>query len=110
VKKWVVVVLLLALFQNWDRLSGMVDHSAPLAVTSDHAVVLYATSWCGYCRKARELLRSRGVAFVEHDIERSAEGRRQYEALKGRGVPLLVVNGTVIRGYSEQAILAALAR
>ncbi len=109
-KKWILVVLLVALVQHRETVSGLFDRSEPLAATSDQRVVLYATSGCGYCRKARELLRSRGVAFVEHDIERSAEGRHQYEALKGHGVPLLVINGTVIRGYNQEAILAALQR
>jgi glutaredoxin len=109
-KKWLLATLLVAAFQCWELVSGVFYHSAPLAAPAASKVVLYATNWCGYCRKARELLRSRGVAFVEHDIERSAEGRRQYDALRGRGVPLLVVNGTVIRGYSEQAILSALQR
>ena len=71
-------------------------------------VVLYATEWCGYCRKARRFLQENDIPFVEYDIEKSAEGRRQYEALNGRGIPLLKVKGTVIRGYSPEAIMAAL--
>ncbi|MDG6404450.1 glutaredoxin family protein, partial [Pseudomonas quasicaspiana] len=44
----------------------------------------------------------------EYDIEKSDEGRKAYEALGGRGIPLIDVNGTIIRGFSEEAILAAL--
>lgn len=107
-KKLVLVVLMLAAWQNWDRLTGAFTRPEPIADAGSADVVLYATSWCGYCEKTRKLLRERGVPFVEHDIERSPEGRRQYEALNGRGVPLLVVKGKVVRGYSAPAILAAL--
>lgn len=49
------------------------------------------------------------MPFVERDIERSAEARREYQALNGRGVPLLVIRGTVVvQGYSPREILKAL--
>ena len=72
-------------------------------------VTMYATSWCGYCAKARALFRAEGVAFVEHDIERSPEANAQHKALGGRGVPLIVIGNQTIKGYSEQRIRAALA-
>ncbi|WP_434673600.1 hypothetical protein [Pseudomonas sp. R1-15] len=37
------------------------------------------------------------------------EARKAYEALGGRGIPILDVNGTLIRGYEPQNILKALA-
>jgi glutaredoxin len=107
-KKILLVVVALAAIQNWDRLTGAFSRPEPIADVGAGDVVLYATTWCGYCEKTRKLLRERGVPFVEHDIERSADARKRFEALGGRGVPLLVVKGTVIRGYSPQGILAAL--
>ncbi len=107
-RKLVLVVLALAALQNWDRITGVFARPAPITNVGPADVVLYSTAWCGYCERTRRLLSERSVPFVEHDIERSPEGRRQYEALNGRGVPLLVVKGKVLRGYSPQAILAAL--
>lgn len=68
-------------------------------------VVLYATSWCGYCKKTRELLRDNGIAYTEYDIEKSERGRREYDELKGRGIPLMVIDGQVVRGYDANQIL-----
>ncbi|MEN3142226.1 glutaredoxin domain-containing protein [Ochrobactrum sp. WV_118_8] len=34
-------------------------------------VLLYVTSWCPYCRRAKALLTKKGVAFTEVDIEAS---------------------------------------
>ncbi len=48
------------------------------------------------------------MPYIEYDIERSPEGRRQYDALRGRGVPILTVGDTVVRGYNRREILALL--
>ncbi len=53
-------------------------------------------------------MRNENIEFIEYDIEKSREGREQYEKLNGRGVPLIVVKGKIIRGYNPQAIKAAL--
>ncbi len=76
-------------------------------------ITLYSTVWCGYCKKARSWLRSSGLPYVEKDIEKDDGARREYqEAGKGyTGVPLIVVNGQPLRGFSrpavEQAVLKA---
>ncbi len=53
-------------------------------------------------------MRDENIEFIEYDIEKSREGREQYDKLNGRGVPLLVVKGNIIRGYNPQAIKTAL--
>ena len=35
-------------------------------------VVVYGTSWCGYCAKTKDLLKSKGVSFLDKDIEKDA--------------------------------------
>lgn len=108
-KKWFLIVAALVLVQEWDRITVAFVQPESIPGVGPGDVVLYATSWCGYCEKTRQFLRARGVPFVEHDIERSAEGRRQYQALNGRGVPLLVIRGTmIVHGYSPKEILRAL--
>ena len=108
-KKWFLILAVLVLIQEWDRITVAFARPEPVVGVGAGEVVMYATSWCGYCAKTREFLRARGIPFVEHDIERSAEARRQYQALNGRGVPLLVIRGTmVVHGYSPKAILRAL--
>ena len=102
----VVCLLALGLWLNWDRIDRFFDGEP--AVTGSGDVVLYATDWCGYCRKTRELFEEQGVTYREYDIEKSEEGMRRYEALGGNGVPVVDIRGTVIHGYDEKGILAAL--
>jgi glutaredoxin len=66
------------------------------------AVELYSTSWCPYCKNAREFLRSRGIPFVEYDVEKDRDAARRKMALdKRRGVPFAMINGKPVHGFSE---------
>ena len=51
------------------------------AKTAAERVVMYTTSWCPYCERASALLKRKGVAFQEIDIEAQPEQR---EAMIGR--------------------------
>lgn len=104
-KKLLAILIVFALYQNWDR---MVRVFRPAVAVQQGDVVLYATAWCGYCQKTRTFLADQNIPYVEYDIEKSGEGRHQYNELKGSGVPLLNIKGTVVRGYNPDGIMAAL--
>jgi glutaredoxin len=109
-KKFALIMLLVVVYQNWGKIENIFNPSSavPTQVATQARVTLYATDWCGYCKQTRRFLDSKGIPYTEFDIEKSAEGRKAYEALGGRGIPLIDVNGTLIRGFSEDEILAAL--
>lgn len=77
-------------------------------------VVLYGTSWCGYCKKAREWLTRKGVSFVDRDVEKdedaAAELARKARAagVRPTGVPVIDVRGKLILGFDPRQIDAAL--
>ena len=71
-------------------------------------VVLYATSWCGYCKLARDFFSANKIPYVEYDIETSAEGKAQYQRLHGNGIPLVIIHGTVIGGYNPDKMKSLL--
>jgi glutaredoxin len=70
-------------------------------------VTLYMTDWCGYCRKARELLQTLDVDLVEYNVEKNREKYAEFKAKGGRGVPLIDVEGLVIKGYNAESIKSA---
>lgn len=109
-KKFVLILLLVVVYQNWGKIENFIHPSSAVSaqVQQNAKVTLYATDWCGYCKKTRRFLDSKGIPYTEFDIEKSKEGRAAYEALGGRGIPLIDVNGTLIRGFSPEEILAAL--
>lgn len=97
-KLWLVVVIALA-FKGWGWVRS--EMREPILVT-DANVELYATDWCGYCAKTRELFEKNGIEYVEFDIEKDAEAHARFKAMGGNGVPLTVINKDVIYGYSER--------
>ena len=69
-------------------------------------ITMYSTSWCGYCRQARRFMTSKGYPFVELDVEKDPAAGRDFARITGGrgGVPVIVVNGTVLRGFDSAAI------
>jgi glutaredoxin len=70
-------------------------------------VVMYATSWCPYCKQQREYFADKGIPYEEVDVEASREGELTYQALKGTGYPLTYVGYRRFSGYQGEPILAA---
>lgn len=103
-KKLIFISIAILVFQKWGAINNVIN---PPDYSSDQ-VVLYATAWCGYCKKARELLAENNVPYYEYDIEKSKEGKEQHRKLGGKGIPLLVINGDVIKGYNPNKIMQSL--
>lgn len=84
--------------------------SSPQSSTSADAgkVILFSTSWCSYCKQARNLFKKNNIAFTEYDVESDYIAYQKFRAYGGRTVPLIVINGEILEGYSQQAILNTL--
>ncbi len=72
-------------------------------------VILYGTTWCGYCAAAREFFDANGIRYTEYDTEKTTEGYEGHRKLGGGGVPLIVVGGDVMHGYNEAGLRQVLA-
>jgi len=77
--------------------------------SSKGRVKMLTTAWCGYCRQARAYLSGKGIPFEDLDVEKSAQGKQEYAALKGRGVPVILVGSQRMDGF-EQAGLESMLR
>jgi glutaredoxin len=78
----------------------------PGSALSAKEVVLYSTTWCGFCKKARKFFRSKGIAFKEYDVENSVKGRRDYAKLGGGGVPIILVGNRRLNGFSADRFMS----
>lgn len=65
-------------------------------------VVMYSTSWCAYCKKAKKYFNRKGIQFTEYDIERNAEAKKQYQEMGATGVPVILVGTKRMNGFSEK--------
>lgn len=64
------------------------------------SVVMYSTSWCGYCKKAARHFRQKKIPFTEYDIEKSAKAANEYKKLRGRGVPIILIGDRRMNGFN----------
>jgi glutaredoxin 3 len=71
-------------------------------------VAMYATGWCPYCTRARQLLERKQVSFELIDIDGSRELRQQMIARSGRtSVPQIFVGDTHVGGCDDLHALEA---
>jgi glutaredoxin 3 len=69
-------------------------------------VKVYTTSWCGYCRSAKALLKRKGVAFEEIDCTRDPDTRLWLMQQSGmRTVPQIFIDGVPVGGFDDIAAL-----
>lgn len=65
-------------------------------------VVMYASSWCSYCSRARSLLESKGVALEVIDVDVAPGAREEMISRSGRtSVPQIFIGERHIGGSDE---------
>lgn len=72
-------------------------------------VVMYTTSWCGFCARARRLFTDKGVPFTDIDVENVEGAREEMRARSGgrNTVPQVFIDGRHIGGYDDTRALDA---
>ena len=70
-------------------------------------VEIFTKFTCGYCHRAKSLLKDKDVAFTEHDISMGGPKRGEMiERANGRTtVPQIFIGGTHVGGYDDLAAL-----
>jgi glutaredoxin len=68
-------------------------------------VLMYSASWCSVCTRARRYFRAEGIPFRELDVDKSRVARRQYERMNAKGVPVILVGGKRMNGFSVKRFL-----
>lgn len=65
-------------------------------------VEIYTKSYCPFCQRAKELLRIKGVPFVEHDVTTDPLREREMRERSGRvTVPEIFVDNVLLGGCDD---------
>jgi glutaredoxin 3 len=65
-------------------------------------VVMFATRFCGYCRRARRLLEAKGVRFEEIRVDYDPRERHRMRQLAGANtVPQIFIDGRHVGGCDQ---------
>jgi len=83
------------------RRASRPDPGRLAAASTGPTPLLYYADWCGYCRRAKQHLNDRGVAYALRDVDVPA-AKSELKAKTGSGgSPVLDVDGRILRGYSS---------
>jgi glutaredoxin len=74
------------------------------------AVVMYCTSWCPDCRRARQFFRANHIDYQQINIMHDRAAAERVRAWTGGDeiTPTFTIHGTILVGYSEAKLRALL--
>jgi len=72
------------------------------AYRKNQKLVMYSTSSCGYCAKARKYFAKQRIPFKEKNIETSEKYHREFKKIGGKGVPVILWGKNKMNGFSVE--------
>lgn len=73
------------------------------AALSEVRIEMYATSWCGSCRRAREYLDFNAIPYTEYDIDSDPEAKARLSMINPRrSIPTFQIDDIVQVGFSAE--------
>jgi glutaredoxin 3 len=68
-------------------------------------VLVYTTDNCVFCRRVKQLLDTRGIAYEEVNLERDEQTRTELARKTGMmSFPQVLINGELVGGFQETAM------
>ena len=64
-------------------------------------LVMYTTTRCRYCAKARKYFAEQSISYVEKNIDLSLGYHREFRRLGGKGVPLILSRKYQMSGFNQ---------
>lgn len=68
------------------------------------SVLLYYADWCGYCKKAKRHLDDKNVEYELLDVDRPEIEQEMVQKTGQRGIPVIEVNGRIMKGYDARRL------
>jgi glutaredoxin-like YruB-family protein len=65
-------------------------------------IKVYTTRTCPWCVRLKEFLQQNGVAYIERHVDTDNDALAEFNELDvGRGVPVTVIDGQVVKGFDQ---------
>ena len=75
---------------------------------ADKKVTVYSTPTCPYCKRAKDYLSRKGVAYTDINVAENREAAQEMIRKSGQmGVPVITIDEQVVVGFN-QALLDSL--
>lgn len=100
---------LVALHDRWfPPPAFIVGDYAALYAENAQRVVVFTSSTCPHCKRTREFLDSRHIAYADLVIDKSPAAQKRFDTLGESGVPVIFIGDRKIVGFRQDAIEDAL--
>lgn len=66
-------------------------------------VIIFGYDGCPYCRKAYGYMRKNNIEYTLMDTEKNSKANRIFSEEGHRGVPVMYVEGEVLKGFSDKS-------
>ncbi|KPK20902.1 MAG: glutaredoxin [Dehalococcoidia bacterium SG8_51_3] len=77
---------------------------------ADKKVVVYSTPTCPYCKRVKDYLTQKDVAFSDYNVAEDREkAKEMIDKSKQMGVPVIVVDSDVVVGFNQAKLDSLLA-
>jgi glutaredoxin 3 len=77
---------------------------------TDKNVTVYSTPTCPFCTQVKEYLKSKSIAFSDHNVVTDLEARSTMVQKSGQlGVPVIEVDGQIVVGFNRNKLEELLA-
>lgn len=69
---------------------------------SNKVVVVYSTPTCPWCKKAKDYLTQKGIAYTNYDVAADRDkAKEMIDKSKQMGVPVITIDNQVVIGFNQ---------
>lgn len=88
------------------RIEAKVNEPAETTTMPKGGIILYCTSWCPDCRRARNWLKSNNLNYIDVDIDANPAASEQVKKWNDgkRITPTFDIAGTILSNFDEQKL------
>jgi len=97
---------------------GMLLHTPESQIVKQEPqpVIIYSTSWCGYCTKAKTFMNENNIKFIEKHPKNPKDFKELVDLAKKIGVdtnslnvvPIFIIKNKIIIGFNPREIMCIL--
>ena len=72
---------------------------------TDKKVVIYSTPTCPYCKRAKDYLSQKGIAYTDINVAQDREKANEMIQKSGQmGVPVIVIDNDIVVGFDQATL------
>jgi len=69
---------------------------------ADKKVAIYSTPTCPYCKRAKEYLSQKGIAYVDYNVAENRDKAKEMIQKSGQmSVPVITIDDEIVVGFNQ---------